>query len=111
MGKRREMGRQWPVLSGTITELSRLVGLHLLMSWRPRMALLPGSPSRRRCFGAMVLLAGLCVATALQGQEPAPRTPGDSPKSPTDSNKSAPHSLDGAKLPPGAVIVVTDKPA
>src|SRR5262245_8014482 len=67
-----------------------------------------GIPSRRHSVGAIMLVAAICAASAGLGQEPTPRTPADSPKAPAEA---AGRSLDGAKVPPGAVIVVTDKPA
>src|SRR5439155_24598864 len=42
---------------------------------------------------------------------PPPRLPRASPKATLDATRTGPHWLDGTKLPAGAVIVVTDKPA
>src|SRR5206468_8541534 len=52
----------------------------------------------------------LAVAV-LHGQEPGSRPPTESPKSPADAGKARNGSLDGTKLPPGTIIIVTDKPA
>jgi hypothetical protein len=82
----------------------------LLTSRRVRVLLVSGF----RCGNwsrIPILVAAICTVTIVSGQEPTPRTSGDAAKAPIESSKSAPHSLDGAKLPSGAVIVVTDKPA
>jgi len=61
--------------------------------------------------GAVLVITGLLAAAVLRAQERPPSPPGDSEKTSGESVKSGAHSLDGAKLPPGAVIVVTDKPS
>jgi hypothetical protein len=67
---------------------------------------------RRHSIGAVFLLAAICASTGVRGQEPMPRPAADPPKTAAaEPAKPAAQSLDGANLPPGAVIVVTDKPS
>ena len=75
------------------------------------MALLSGFRSRRHSFRVLILFAVACAATVGRGQEPPTRPPAESPKANPEATKTGSHSLDGARLPPGAVIIVTDKPA
>jgi len=75
------------------------------------VAPLSGVRSRRHSCRVLILFVAVCAGAAGRGQEPTPRPPAESPKTTADATKTGTHSLDGAKLPPGAVIVVTDKPA
>jgi hypothetical protein len=73
------------------------------------MAPPPAFIARARLRGAALVLAAL-FAAVLQAQERPPAPVPDSPKAAAEPAKAATRSLDGAKLPPGAVIIVTDKP-
>src|SRR4051794_28178814 len=76
-----------------------------------KMAPPPAVNARARLRGAALVFAALFGAAVLEAQERPPTPAPESPKSAAEPSKAATHSLDGAKLPPGAVIIVTDKPA
>ncbi len=59
-------------------------------------------PVHRRAL--LVLLASLLALAALRAEEPK------SPKAAADTGKAGNHSLDPAKLPPNAVIIISDNP-